>query len=200
MGSKMSDGTILLILIVIVVIFAIFFVCDKKEPLSFFDQLKQNLGLKRDAVPPATPKKKVTFASTTAHTRSTNMLQVEHNDPLLVTLFSRDIQLLPDGMSQEQFDGLVNDYHEKNLKVKEVVIPRSVNFNFEKYTAEQELMNQNVKEHYQQFTSREVIGGISDSIARGVVAPTVMTAEVPAGLPAQVRLQPRTFNKKVAKR
>lgn len=195
----MSDGTILLILIVIVVIFAIFFFCDKKEPLSFFDQLKQNLGLKRTVVAPSTPKKKVTFAPTSA--RSTNMLQVEHNDPLLVTLFSRDIQLLPEGMSQEQFDGLVNDYHEKNLKVKEVVIPRSVNFNFEKYTAEQELMNQNVKEHYQQFTSREVIGGISDSIARGVVAPTVNVAlEVPTGLPTQPRLQPRTFNKKVAKR
>src|SRR5665647_982866 len=136
-----SDNKVLWILVVILVIAALFFLCNQGQNTSFLDKLKQNLGLRQESASAevkgevkATAEVKVapTFSKRSVHQRA-NMLEVQHQDPLLVTLFSHEVQALPDGMSNSQFEKLVSEYQLKNLTERKLVIPRSLGFNYERY-------------------------------------------------------------------
>lgn len=192
-----SSSTFWIFLAVIIIITA-YYMCNKDKSAVIVRALKERFGMR--SVPVTARPLSVTArtAPVTARTapvtaraapvtaRRKAMLQVDHNDPLLVTLFSRDAPLLPDGMKQEQFDRLVDEYYERNLKVQEIKIPRSLNFNYDQYSADQDRMAKETNAHYQQFVHREALGEVTDKITRGKVV----------GAP----LQHRTFMKKVIKR
>jgi hypothetical protein len=110
-------------------------------------------------------------------------LTVEHNEPLLGSLFSRELESLPDGISREEFERQVSEYQQQHLKEAELKIPRSMNFNYEKYAAEQESMRRNVGAAASRFIQREQVGGITEQLAKSG--------------PTQVQMVPRSFLKKV---
>ena len=178
-----SDNSVFWILVVVAVVLAAYFICNSQNRGSLIETIKQNLGLNRKFG--GAPQQAPVFQTRQSRQR-THMLEVEHNDPLLVTLFTRDATAIPDGMTTDQFDKLVTEYQEKHLTSKPVEIPRSLHFNYDKYAAEQEEMNKAISRHYQQFTDREEVGTVSERVIR------------PSG--PGVTLQARTFKKKVNKR
>jgi hypothetical protein len=182
----MSDSNVFWILVAVAVILLAYFYCGNKGPDNFLDMIKQNLGMFRKAAQKTNPQVIPVSRKQNPVQRGT-MLEVEHNDPLLVTLFARDVQVLPDGMSQAQFDNLVTEYHDRNLKEREIVIPRNLNFNYTRHVSETDKVNKAVTEHYKQFVSRGDVGGITDKIVRGVST-------------TNSTLHPRVFNKKTSKR
>ena len=105
-----------------------------------------------------------------AFTRRHATLTVEHNEPLLGSLFSRELEALPDGITRDEFERAVSDYQHQHLKEVEIKIPRSLNFNYDKYAAEQEAMRRNVSATASKFIQREEIGGISEQLIKGASA------------------------------
>ena len=134
---------------------------------------------------PAEPKVTPPIIINSPFIRRHATLTVEHNEALLGSLFSRELESLPDGISREEFERAVTAYQHQHLKEAEIKIPRSLNFNYEKYAAEQEAMRRNVSATASQFVQRGDVGGISEKLAKG----------------APQTLAPRAFLKKsVAKR
>lgn len=95
------------------------------------------------------------------------MIRVKHDDPLLVSLFSKQVQVLPEGVSQEQFDRLVDDHVKRYLKAPPVQKPRGLDFNYDKYTAEEERAERDLTNHTKHFVNRAEFGSLSEQVARG---------------------------------
>jgi hypothetical protein len=100
--------------------------------------------------------------------RRSATLTVQHNEPLLGSLFSREVEALPEGISRDEFERAVDEYQQQHLKEAEIKIPRSLNFNYEKYAAEQEAMRRNVSASTSKFIQREEVGLIGETLAKGV--------------------------------
>ena len=178
-------STLFWVLVVVAVVVAAYLLCDGKKVAAV-------VAAVNGTSTPTTTTTSTTVSTTPAtsapvrlpFSRRQATLTVEHNEPLLGSLFSREVESLPDGISREDFDRAVNEYQQQHLKEVEIKIPRSLNFNYEKYAAEQESMRRNVSATASKFVQREEVGGISDRLAKGVpVQPQTLAA--------------RTFMKKV---
>ena len=138
----------------------------------------------------------VTVSTTTKPTSTSSQLRpssirrhatltVEHDGPLLGSLFSKEVEALPEGINREEFERAVSNYQNQHLKEVEVKIPRSMNFNYDKYASEQEAMRRNVSAVASSFIGRGEVGSISEQLAKGVPSQT---------------FAPRSFHKKPAAR
>lgn len=94
------------------------------------------------------------------------VLRVQHNDPLLSTLFVSDAPLLPTNVSKEEFERLVDEYDKRYLTMPKMVIPRTMHFNYDKYVEQQERMDRDMVRHHQQFISRDEVGSLTEKMAR----------------------------------
>lgn len=113
---------------------------------------------------------------------------INHKDTFLGSLFSHELDALPEGMTREQFEREVARYQQEHLKTPELKIPRSLNFNYNHYSQEQEQMRRNISASARQFVHRDAVGEITEKLAKIQLPPTSQ------------RLIPRTFKKVVSKR
>lgn len=103
-------------------------------------------------------------------------LRVQHEDALLATLFSSDAPLLPPNVTKEEFERLVDEYDKRYLTMPKLVIPRTMHFNYDKYTEQQERMDRDMVRHHQQFISRDEVGSLTEELARGQASRLPVTA------------------------
>lgn len=181
----MTDpNTLFWVFLAAVVILAAYFFCNKGGSREGFKDLKRALGLRADTKsesPTPVQVQEIELDPTglgssafgpvrtrSAELRRQNVLQVEHNDPLLLTLFTKEVHLLPDGVTQEQFDRLVDEHYNKFIKTPELQIPRSLNFNYDKYAEDQDRVARETNSHYQQFIQRDDVGSLTEQVNRNV--------------------------------
>lgn len=158
-----ESNTLLLIVIAAVIVAAAYYYYEAKPQSQTTDNTRNILRqIQHVFATKAAPRQSVPVLDTVT------ALTIVHNDPLLLTLFTKDVQLLPDGVTAEQFERQVAEYQQKYLKTPEVKIPRSLGFSYDKYVADQERIARESAVHHQQFTSRGDVGTLSEKLARGV--------------------------------
>jgi len=102
------------------------------------------------------------------------LLKHRYQSPFLATLFTLDQPDLPDQVSPEQFERLVQEYTEQNLTVKPLEIPRNLNFNYDHYTQVQEQMERNaIRQVQKNITAPEEVGVLTERKMRGLVSERV---------------------------